>query len=167
MTDKFDVCHEITAKWEGGWSDHPADPGGKTMYGITQATLSNWLGRPASAAEIRNLSRAEAKTIYRDRYWKRVGGDTLPPGIDLCSALCAETMAEGARRLFRADLAVSMTGVGGPEAQDMHAPGSVYLGWAVPGEAGHEFHRFDGEPPEVLEKTATAAINLLHRLADR
>lgn len=102
-------------------------------------------------------------------YQRRSKEDVLgiPPGIDLCSALCAETMAEGARRLFRADLAVSMTGVGGPEAQDMHAPGSVYLGWAVPGEAGHEFHRFDGEPPEVLEKTATAAINLLHRLADR
>lgn len=84
MTDKFDVCHEITAKWEGGWSDHPDDPGGKTMYGVTQATLSSWYGRPATVAEIRNLSRAEAKVIYRDRYWKRVGGDVLPPGVDLC-----------------------------------------------------------------------------------
>lgn len=84
MSDKFDACHEITAKWEGGWSDHPADPGGKTMYGITQATLSNWLGRPASDSEIRNLSRDTAKAIYRDRYWKRIGGDTLPPGVDLC-----------------------------------------------------------------------------------
>lgn len=84
MRDKFEACHAITSKWEGGWSDHPADPGGKTMYGITQATLSEWLGRPASAAEIRALSKAQATAIYRDRYWKRVGGDQLPPGVDLC-----------------------------------------------------------------------------------
>ena len=84
MLDKFDACHAITAKWEGGWSDHPADPGGKTMYGITQATLSSWLGRPASATEIRSLTKQQALAIYRDRYWKRVSGDQLPPGVDLC-----------------------------------------------------------------------------------
>lgn len=84
MPDKFVACNAITAKWEGGWSDHPADPGGKTMYGITQATLSAYLGRPATVAEIRTLSKAQATAIYRDRYWKRVGGDQLPPGVDLC-----------------------------------------------------------------------------------
>lgn len=84
MLNKFDFCHAITAKWEGGWSDHPADPGGKTMYGITQATLSAYRGRPVSDAEIRTLSRAEAASIYRDRYWKPVAGDELPAGVDLC-----------------------------------------------------------------------------------
>lgn len=84
MSGKFEACHAITAKWEGGWSDHPADPGGKTMYGITQATLSAHLGRPALDAEIRNLSRATATAIYRDRYWKPVSGDALPEGVDLC-----------------------------------------------------------------------------------
>lgn len=91
----------------------------------------------------------------------------IPNGIDLCSDLCAQTMAEGVRRLFGVDIAVSTTGVGGPEAQGVHAPGSVYLGWAVRGEAGHEFHRFDGDPTEVLEKTTAAAIALLCRLIDR
>lgn len=84
MLDKFDACHAITAKWEGGWSDHPADPGGKTMYGITQATLSQYLGRPATATEIRSLTKQQALAIYRDRYWKCVSGDQLPPGVDLC-----------------------------------------------------------------------------------
>lgn len=84
MLDKFDACHAITAKWEGGWSDHPADPGGKTMYGITQATLSSWLGRPATATEIRSLTKTQALAIYRDRYWRPVSGDELPAGVDLC-----------------------------------------------------------------------------------
>lgn len=84
MMTKFERCHEITARWEGGWSDHAADPGGKTMYGITQATLSSYLGRPASDKEIRNLSKATALAIYQRNYWDRVAGDVLPPGVDLC-----------------------------------------------------------------------------------
>lgn len=80
----FERCQAITEAWEGGWSDHARDPGGKTMYGITQATLSAWLGRPASASEIRNLSKDQARQIYRKNYWDRVSGDELPPGVDLC-----------------------------------------------------------------------------------
>lgn len=81
---RFEECHNITKVWEGGWSDHKKDRGGKTMYGVTQATLSDWLGRPASAAEIRNLSMATALQIYRKNYWNKVSGDSLPPGVDLC-----------------------------------------------------------------------------------
>lgn len=84
MPTKFETCHAITAKWEGGWSDHERDPGGKTMYGITQATLSAYYGRPASVAEIRGLTKETAKAIYRSEYWDRVAGDVLPDGVDLC-----------------------------------------------------------------------------------
>lgn len=80
----FERCQAITEAWEGGWSDHARDPGGKTMYGITQATLSAWLGRPATATEIRNLSKEQARQIYRKNYWDRVAGDELPSGVDLC-----------------------------------------------------------------------------------
>jgi lysozyme family protein len=83
MIDKFEACHAITKVWEGGWSDHPDDRGGKTMYGITQETLSAWLGRPATNAEIRNLDMGTAKAIYRKNYWDRVAGDVLPAGVDL------------------------------------------------------------------------------------
>jgi len=80
----FDTCHEITAKWEGGWSDHSKDPGGKTNWGVTQATLSKHLGRPATATEIRNLTKADARNIYKNMFWDVVGGDELPPGVNLC-----------------------------------------------------------------------------------
>src|SRR5687767_3132995 len=51
-------------------------------------------------------------------------------GVDPCSADCAEQLATGVRALLDADLAVSATGVGGPDAEDGHAPGTVYLGWS-------------------------------------
>lgn len=66
---------------EGGFSDHPADPGGATKYGITQATLSNYLGRQASRAEVQALDWTTAKKIYRKYYWDKIGGDELPPPI--------------------------------------------------------------------------------------
>lgn len=67
---------------EGGWSDHPSDPGGATMYGVTIGTLSAYRGRPVSKAEVRALTKAEATEIYRRNYWNAVKGDDLPAGID-------------------------------------------------------------------------------------
>lgn len=81
--NNFEACHAHTAKWEGGWSDHSADPGGKTNWGITQATLGVYLGRPASAAEIRALTKEQAKLIYKKLFWNSIGAETMPRGVDM------------------------------------------------------------------------------------
>lgn len=85
MTDRFDVCHPITATWEGGWSDHKADPGGKTMYGITEAVYHAWLkARGLALKPVRNISMSEALQIYREQYWNpTVVKFDLFPGVDL------------------------------------------------------------------------------------
>lgn len=83
MKGNFSACHAITAKWEGGWSDHAADPGGATKYGITIHTLSKWRGRSVSKEEVRNLTRPEAERIYKAWFWDEVKGDELPSGLDL------------------------------------------------------------------------------------
>lgn len=67
---------------EGGYVDHPADPGGATNMGITLATLSAWRGRPVGKADVRALTAAEATEIYRRQYWSPVRGDDLPAGVD-------------------------------------------------------------------------------------
>lgn len=66
---------------EGGYSDHPRDRGGATNLGITRGDLSRWLGRPATRAEVRALTRPEAEQIYRHYYWIPVRADDLPPGV--------------------------------------------------------------------------------------
>ena len=53
---------------EGGFVDHPADRGGPTNFGITQATLSAWRGRQATVNDVRLLPRAEARQIYADQF---------------------------------------------------------------------------------------------------
>lgn len=53
---------------EGGYVDDPADLGGATKYGITQATLSGYLGKPASKYDVKNLTEELAREIYRANY---------------------------------------------------------------------------------------------------
>jgi len=67
---------------EGGYVNNPKDPGKATNLGITIGTLSDWLGRPATNADVRALTRVSVTPIYHDRYWDAVRGDDLPPGID-------------------------------------------------------------------------------------
>lgn len=67
---------------EGGYVDHPSDPGGCTNMGITIGTLRDWRGADVTCADVRALSRDEAKQIYFAKYWNAVRADELPPGVD-------------------------------------------------------------------------------------
>lgn len=79
------ACLDVTLKWEGGYSDHPADPGGATNMGITIGRLSEVRGRQVSKAEVKALTLAEAKDIYEKYYWRPVWGEQLPHGVDLAT----------------------------------------------------------------------------------
>lgn len=81
---RFHICAKRTAVAEGGYVNDPKDPGGPTMRGITQATLSGWLGRPASVAEVVAVTEELAHEIYRANYWVPAGCDNLPIGLDYC-----------------------------------------------------------------------------------
>lgn len=78
----FDACLRFTLQYEGGYVDHPEDPGGATNMGITRATLARWRGGPVTKAAVRALEREEAAAIYRRFYWNAVSGDALPSGVD-------------------------------------------------------------------------------------
>lgn len=67
---------------EGGYVDHPKDPGGATNLGITIGTLSAYRGRKVTKAEVKGLTRAEAGLIYKQQYWNAVKGNDLAPGVD-------------------------------------------------------------------------------------
>ena len=88
-------------------------------------------------------------------------------GLDPCSAECADALARGVRTLLAADLAVATTGVGGPDAEDGHAAGTVYLGWANATGSGAEHLQLDGDPEHVLSATVEHALQLLERIARR
>jgi lysozyme family protein len=78
----FDRAFDLVIAHEGGYVDHPKDPGGATKLGVTQKTLSAWMGRPASKADVKALTPAAVMPIYRKQYWDAVRGDDLPAGLD-------------------------------------------------------------------------------------
>ncbi len=67
---------------EGGYSNHPSDPGGPTNFGITLADYRKYVKPNATAADVRAMSVAEAKAIYRKRYWDAQRCYALPAGVD-------------------------------------------------------------------------------------
>ena len=69
--------------FEGGYVDDPADPGGATDFGITLATLSHFLGRAASIADLQGMDDSTKAAIYRTMFWNVIQGDSLPSGVDL------------------------------------------------------------------------------------
>lgn len=80
---RFAVCLDRVLDHEGGYADHPSDPGGRTMQGVTQATYDGWRRkRSLPARHVRLIERHELEAIYRTGYWARVRADELPIGID-------------------------------------------------------------------------------------
>lgn len=73
----FETCFERLLKHEGTFSDHAADPGGKTMYGVTEAVAREVGYR----GDMKDLPLDLAKRIYRARYWDEVQADFLPAGV--------------------------------------------------------------------------------------
>lgn len=116
MKQNFDRCLEHTLRHEGGWADHPADPGGATMKGVTIGTFAQFKGRKVTKAELREISDTDLRAIYRRGYWDKVRGDDLPAGLDLVAFDGAVNSgpSRGARWLQSA-LGVGADGKVGPQ----------------------------------------------------
>ena len=82
MKQDFDHCLEMLLKHEGGYVNHPKDPGGRTNLGVTQRVYEAWLGREVTEQEMKDLTVEDVAPIYRANYWDAVWGDHLPSGVD-------------------------------------------------------------------------------------
>jgi lysozyme family protein len=69
---------------EGGYSNHPSDPGGPTNWGIPIFDYRKYVKPAATAADVRSMPVEVAKKIYRDKYWNAMRCDELPAGVDYC-----------------------------------------------------------------------------------
>ena len=84
MNHNWDEALRHILKYEGGYVNHPADPGGMTNLGVTKRVWEEWTGDPATEADMRALTPEMVGPLYKTRYWDAVRGDDLPSGIDLC-----------------------------------------------------------------------------------
>jgi lysozyme family protein len=74
---------ELVLKWEGGYVNHPADPGGETNCGVTQRVYAAWRKvRGLPVRSVRHITPDECRAIYSAQYWSAIKGDVLNPGVD-------------------------------------------------------------------------------------
>lgn len=76
----YDKCLETILHHEGGYVNHPKDPGGETNLGVTKRVYEDWGG----TKDMKDLLVEDVAPIYKKNYWDRVKGDDLPAGLDLC-----------------------------------------------------------------------------------
>ena len=84
MNTNFDACLAHLLKHEGGFVNHPSDPGGATNLGVTQAVWEGWIDRSVSEKNMKALTPAKVAPLYREMYWDRIKADKLPSGVDYC-----------------------------------------------------------------------------------
>lgn len=85
MKLSFNRALDLVLEHEGGYSNHPHDPGGATMKGVIQRVYDAWRKRSGlKPRTVRKIEQDELQDIYRSLYWAKVDGDDLPAGIDYC-----------------------------------------------------------------------------------
>lgn len=67
---------------EGGYTNEKTDPGGPTNFGITIFDYRLYIDPNGTADDVFNMSAADAKAIYRRRYWDSQQCTLLPDGLD-------------------------------------------------------------------------------------
>lgn len=82
MKENFDSSLEHVLVHEGGFADHPADPGGATMKGVTLAVFRRYYGSNKTKNDLRNIAHEQLAHIYRTGYWDKCKCDELPAGVD-------------------------------------------------------------------------------------
>lgn len=84
MKDNFEESLAHVLKHEGGYVDHPKDPGGATNLGCTKKVWEEWVGQEVTKDDIKALTVADVAPLYKSRYWDKVKGDEIPRGADFC-----------------------------------------------------------------------------------
>lgn len=88
MSEVYERALAFVLRWEGGFVDHPQDPGGATNMGITQATYDAWRrSRGLPTRSVREIAREEVETIYRTRYWEPLPARYAEKDLALALAL--------------------------------------------------------------------------------
>lgn len=82
MKSNFEAALKAVLHHEGGFVNHPSDPGGMTNLGCTKKVWEEWVGHPVDEKTVRALTPADVAPLYKQKYWDKVRGDDLPDGVD-------------------------------------------------------------------------------------
>ncbi len=160
MLSNWDNSFKLMLKSEGGFVNHPSDPGGMTNLGVTKATWENWVGRESDEAEMRGLTPEKVEPLYKKKYFDAVRGDELPVGLDYLMFDFAVNAGAG-RAIKTLQTAVGVTPDGGFGPMTMAAVQAV-----DPVDLIERFSQAKEDFYRSLNTFATFGKGWLNRVAD-
>jgi len=84
MQSNFENCLKLMLAHEGGYVNHPQDPGGMTNLGVTKRVWEEWVGHDVDEKQMRALTPETVAPLYKRKYWDAVRADELVAGVDYC-----------------------------------------------------------------------------------
>ena len=149
MTDAIDDLISKVIEREGGYVNHALDRGGPTNWGITQGALSDWRGTPATDFHVRTLSQAEARLIYRQRYFKGLEGVTDPKVLEFLFDYAVNSGTGRALKALQSVIGATPDGAWGPKsaAALKAVPDQAALYWPLVCERLDNFLRIISRDP--------------------
>jgi lysozyme family protein len=82
MQSNFELCLKKLLAHEGGYVNHPSDPGGMTNLGVTARVWEEWVGHPVDEKQMRALTPELVAPLYKRKYWDACRADELVSGLD-------------------------------------------------------------------------------------
>jgi lysozyme family protein len=82
VKENFDDALKAILHHEGGYVNHPKDPGGMTNLGVTKRVWEEWVGHEVDEKAMRALTPELVGPLYKAKYWDKIKGDELPTGVD-------------------------------------------------------------------------------------
>ena len=82
MQSNWQSAFKMMLASEGGFSNHPSDPGGMTNLGVTKRVWEEWVGRESNEKEMRSLTPEMVEPLYKRKFWDACKCDDLPTGVD-------------------------------------------------------------------------------------
>ena len=115
MKENFDKCLALLLAHEGGFVNHPQDPGGMTNLGVTKRVWEEWTGHEVDEKQMRALTPELVAPLYKRKYWDACRSDDLVSGVDYCVFDVAVNSGPGrAIKFLQSCVGVNVDGGFGP-----------------------------------------------------
>jgi lysozyme family protein len=145
MQNNFKECLDLVLKSEGGWVNHPQDPGGETNLGVTKRVWEEYVGHPVES--LKNLTKEDVAPLYEQKYWRPCYGEVLPWGINYLVFSMGINAGPGRSiKLFQSSLGCVPDGVIGPKTRELISASNSSTLIAKFSEIRREYYRSLNKP---------------------
>ena len=118
MINNFKECLDLVLKSEGGWVNHPSDPGGETNLGVTKRVWIEYVGHPVES--LKKLTKEDVAPLYELKYWRPCYCEVLPRGLDFVVFSMGVNAGPGRSvKLLQSAIGCVPDGVIGPRTREL------------------------------------------------